>query len=218
MVDKVCVVVGAGPGIGLAVAKRFAREGYRPVLVARRVSELGNYAAEVGSNAYTVAADAGNPVSLREAFSEIAVRVGKPEVLVYNAAAVHDGKPSILEVDSLIADFRVNVGGALVAAQQVIGYMREAKRGTILLTGGGLALNPAPTYASLAIGKAGLRSLAYSLAGELEPDGIHVATVTVAGFVQKGTYFDPDSIAEVYWTLHSQPAGSWEHEVIYRQP
>jgi NAD(P)-dependent dehydrogenase (short-subunit alcohol dehydrogenase family) len=85
-----------------------------------------------------------------------------------------------------------------------------------LLTGGGLALSPSAQYADLAIGKAGMRSLALSLAEELEPHGIHVATVTVAGGVQAGTYFAPELIAEVYWRLHAQLRGSWEREVVYR--
>jgi hypothetical protein len=66
------------------------------------------------------------------------------------------------------------------------------------------------------MGKASLRNLCFSLAAELEPAGIHVATVTVAGFVEPGTYFDPDLIVEKYWELHSQPVGMWEREIIYR--
>lgn len=215
--DKpICVIVGAGPGIGLSVARRFTREGFRAVLMARRMAELSTYALDVGGNAYPVAADAANPASLREAFSEVMVRVGAPEVLVYNVAAVHAGAPSLLNAEDLITDFRANVAGALVSAQQVIGHMREAKRGTILFTGGGLALHPAPGYSSLAIGKAGIRSLALSLAAELEPEHIHVATVTVAGMVQAGTHFDPDTIADVYWKLHTQPAGTWDREIVYQ--
>ena len=66
------------------------------------------------------------------------------------------------------------------------------------------------------MGKARLRNLCFGLAAELEPAGIHVATVTVAGFVQPGTDFDPDLIAEKYWELHNQPLGAWEDEIIYR--
>ena len=66
------------------------------------------------------------------------------------------------------------------------------------------------------MGKASLRSLCFSLAAELEPAGIHVATITVAGFVQPGTYIDPDLIAEKYCELYSQPVGGWEREIVYR--
>ena len=86
----------------------------------------------------------------------------------------------------------------------------------MLFTGGGLALNPWPQAAALAVGKAGLRNLVYSLAAELEPAGIHVATVTIAGMVQPGTEFDPERIADVYWQLHSEPRGQWQREIIFR--
>jgi short-subunit dehydrogenase len=219
MADKIAVVVGVGEGIGLAVARRFARAGFRLALVARRMEALQEYVDDLtqnGAEANAFAADAGDTPGLIEAFKAIKASVGAPEVLIYNAAAVVSGVPSALDVQQLEANFRVNVGGALVASQQVIPEMVARKSGTILFTGGGLALNPNPNYAALAIGKAGLRSLAYSLGAELEPQGVHVATVTVAGFVQPGTHFDPDKIAEKYWELHTQPAGSWEREIVYR--
>lgn len=219
MSDKLCVIVGAGPGVSGAVAARFAQEGFQLVLVARRAEALASYVAELrqaGATATGFTADASDPAALTQAFDQIKAQVGEPEVLVYNAAAVVQGPPSTLSAESLRHDFKVNVVGAVIAAQQVIPGMRIRRRGTILFTGGGLALNPYPAYASLAIGKAGLRNLTYSLAAELEPDGIHVATVTIAGFVQSGTPFAPELIAEAYWTLYTQTPGAWEREIIYQ--
>jgi NAD(P)-dependent dehydrogenase (short-subunit alcohol dehydrogenase family) len=94
--------------------------------------------------------------------------------------------------------------------------MRAGGAGTILITGGALALEPHAPYASLAIGKAGVRSLALSLAEELEPAGIHVATVTICGYVGSGEPFMPDTIADAYWKLYVQPREAWEREVVYR--
>ncbi|MCK6590234.1 MAG: SDR family NAD(P)-dependent oxidoreductase [Polyangiaceae bacterium] len=219
MAKSVCAIVGAGSGIGLAVAKRFAREGFCVALLARRADELEGYAATLrkeGADARGFPADAGDFASLEGALTQIDQDLGAPDVLVYNAAALRRGAPTTLSGDDLIADFKVSVAGALVCAKHVAAAMRERKRGTILLTGGGLALSPHPDFASLAIGKAGIRSLAGSLAGELEPAGIHVATVTICGFVKPGTHFDPDKIADVYFTLHSQGLGQWEREVIYK--
>ena len=95
--------------------------------------------------------------------------------------------------------------------------MRAAGRGTLLFTGGGLALYPeyGAGVSSLAAGKAGLRAFAFALAKELAPEGIHVATVTIAGTVKPGTAFDPDRIAEEYWALHAQPADSWSVERVF---
>jgi short-subunit dehydrogenase len=217
--DSLCTIVGVGPGIGLAVAERFARAGFRLALVARRQSALDGYAEQLraaGAEVRTFAADAGDPAALGAAMAAIEGALGPSEVLVYNASAGHRGPPSGLDSAALVADFQVSVVGALVAAQAVIPAMRAAGRGSILLTGGGLALNPYPDYAALAVGKAGLRNLAASLAAELKPDGIHVATVTVAGFVQPGGPLAPELIAERYWQLHAQAPDQWEHEILLR--
>jgi short-subunit dehydrogenase len=136
--------------------------------------------------------------------------------LIYNAAALKTGGPLQLSAEDLVQDFRVNVAGALTAVQQVVIPMQSRKQGTILLTGGGLGLDPYPDYLSLSLGKAAIRNLALSLAKSFEPDGIHVATVTICGFIQPGTHFAPDLLAEEYWALHAQAPGSWQREVIYQ--
>ncbi|HEY0783693.1 MAG TPA: SDR family NAD(P)-dependent oxidoreductase [Thermoanaerobaculia bacterium] len=219
MSSKICVVVGVGPGLGLAVAKRFGREGYLVALVARRADQLEQYRQELakaGVEGRPFAADAGDAASLAAAFDAIRDSLGDPEVLIYNAAVLKPGTPSTLAAEELVDAFRVNVAGALVAAQQVLPGMRKQGGGTLLFTGGGLALEPWPQYASLAVGKAGIRSLALSLAKELEPVGLHVATVTICGIIQPGTRFDPDRLADDYWQLHRQPRGKWEREVVVK--
>jgi NAD(P)-dependent dehydrogenase (short-subunit alcohol dehydrogenase family) len=95
--------------------------------------------------------------------------------------------------------------------------MRACGTGTILFTGGGLAIDPTGWLpaASLAIGKAGLRSLALTLHQELAPDGIHAGTVTIAGQIQPGTSFDPDSIAAAFWSMHTDPPGRFRNEIVF---
>ncbi len=218
MNHRVCAIVGVGPGIGLAVARRFAREGLRIALLARRETALAAYAMELGASGAEVhifAVDVADRAALIQAFQQVIIQVGTPDVLVYNASAMAQGTPSVLDAEDLLEAFQVNVVAALVCVQQVLPQMRAQQRGTILLTGGGLALRPVPELAGLAIGKAGLRSLSHSLAAELAGDGIHVATVTICGYVQPGTYFDPDRIAEIYWDLYCQEPAQWEPEVVY---
>lgn len=221
MSSGLCVIVGAGHGVSMGIARRFGREGYQIALVARRQKALTEYIAELAKvdiTAQGFTADASDSASIEGAFDAIRTGLGDADVLVYNAAAIRTGKPSELNIEDAIADMRVNVGGAILSAQQVIPAMRQRKSGTILFTGGGLALNPYPDYASLAMGKAALRNLTYSLGAELEADTIQVGTVTIAGFVQAGTYFDPDKIAEAFWKLHSQAPAEREREIIYKQP
>jgi short-subunit dehydrogenase len=219
MENKVCTIVGMGQGVSMAVAKRFGKEGFALAMISRRQSALDRYADQLrsaGIAALGFAADIADPAELKIALDSINNTLGETEVLVYNAAVMRQAVPSELSPAQLDEDIRVNITGALIAAQHVLPAMKKRKHGTILFTGGGLALEPYPMYSSLAIGKAGIRSLAYSLHGELQTQGIHVATVTICGFVQPSTKFDPDVIAEEYWRLHNQPKGKWEREVVYK--
>lgn len=209
--SKTCVVVGVGPGIGRSVARRFATEGFPVVMMARDADAVAKFEREI-PNSRGVAVDAADDEALRSAIRS----AGPASVLVYNVSAGHPGGACGLPASDAMADFRVNIMGLLAAVQECVPRMREAGRGTILITGGGLALTPMSALASLSMGKAAQRSLAFSLAGELEPAGIHVATVTVCGFVKPGTHFDPDRIADEYWRLHTQDASGFEREVVYR--
>ena len=118
----------------------------------------------------------------------------------------------------MLADFRVSAGLALAAAQWALPAMRAQGRGSLLFTGGGLALEPKPGLASASLGKAALRSLALSLGEELAPAGIHAATLTICGFVQPGAALSPDRVAEALWELHAQPPGAWEKEQVLGGP
>jgi NAD(P)-dependent dehydrogenase (short-subunit alcohol dehydrogenase family) len=126
--------------------------------------------------------------------------------------------PSGLTPEAALADFAVNVAGALAATRAVLPGMRAAGRGTILFTGGGLALDPTGWLpaASLAIGKAGLRSLAQTLHAELAPQNIHAGTVTIAGMVAAGTAFDADRIAQAFWAMHEDAPGAFRGEIIFK--
>ncbi|MDP3417099.1 SDR family NAD(P)-dependent oxidoreductase [Falsiroseomonas sp.] len=208
-----CAILGYGPGLGAALATRFASGGYRVVGLAR------DPARHAASGIELRAADAADPGSLTAALD------APVDVLICNAyrATMAAPGPSALPVAELAADFAVNVGGALAAAQAVLPGMRTAGRGSILFTGGGLALDPTGWLpaASLAIGKAGLRSLAQTLHAELAPAGIHAGTVTVAGMIAPGTAppgiaFHPARIAEAFWSLHQDPPGAFRAEIIFQ--
>jgi short-subunit dehydrogenase len=213
-----CTLVGAGPGVSMAVARRFGSAGYRLALVARNADAVSRFASELesaGIEGRGFSGDAGDELSLRKAFDDIHASLGPTEVLVYNAFAFHPANPSVLQPSQLVDDFRVNVVGALISAQIVTNHMKTVSRGTILFTGGGLALEPQPAASSLAIGKAGIRNLAFSLHKELTPFHIHVATVTICGYVQNGTRFSPGNIAESFFHLHQQSDGQWDREFVH---
>lgn len=214
-----CLIVGAGPGIGQSVAQAFARDGYALALASRHPDRLDEFRRELekdGTPTRAYAADASDETSLRQLFASVRQDLGDPEVLVYNPAAHGVGKPMALTGEKLAADFSVNVTGALLCAQEAAGAMKQRGRGTILLTGGGFAHEPAANYASLSLGKAALRNLTYSLAQELGAHGIHVATVTVYGFVQSGTHYDPARIADAFLRLHKQKPGHFQTELVFK--
>lgn len=214
--SPVAVVAGAGPGIGLAVARRFAREGFAVGLIARSAGPLREAAARLG-RAHAVPADLAEPGAVEAAIGEISAALGAPRVLVYNAAGVTPGPAMALPVAGFARDLALSVTGAFAAARAVHPEMRAAGAGTMLFTGGGLALAPSggAGVASLTAGKSALRGLVHALAAELAPEGIHVGTVTVSGRVAPGTAFDPDLIAERFWSLHAEPAGAWTVESVF---
>lgn len=218
MSQPVCAIVGMGPGMGMALARRFAREGFTLALMARRSGAVQAFRDSLRKDEYdahSYVMDAADSNRVRQTFEQIQAEQGPVSLLIYNAAVLNETDLNTVTPESLLADYRVNVVGALHCAQQVIPAMRENGGGKILFTGGGLALHPNPKYASLAMGKAALRNLTFSLGKLLKRDKIHVATVTVAGYIKADTHFAPENIAETFWTVYNQEGRDREYEVIY---
>jgi len=212
--DRHLLLVGAGPGLGMAVARRFADGGYRVTLVARSTDGLRNLAeslAESGARIDTIAADASDPEGLRGRMAELYQKQGAPGLIIYNAVVGAPDKLLSSSAEHLQMTYAVDVIGAIVLTQVAAPVMRTAGSGTIIVTGGGFADHPIPALATVSLGKAALRSAATMLGADLEPDGIRVATLTIAGQIVAGTAFDPEKIAEGYWeVVHSD--GPWQAE------
>lgn len=209
------VIVGAGPGIGAAVARRFASAGLPVGLIARSVASIDATRATLAGTGVQVAAataDAAQESELAAALDAVTGRLGVPDALVYNAGLIQRDRPAELDYRRHLAAYAVNVLGALAAAARLAPAMAAAGGGTILITGGMPV--PDPAFTSLSLGKAGVRALTSLLASEYGPSGVHVATVTVAGAVAAGGAFDPDRIAEHYWRLHRQPRDAWQREAV----
>lgn len=213
----VCVIVGAGPGLGLAIARRFAEGGYAIALISRSSDKLDDMAMALradGLEARGFVADAGDQAALAAALDQVTAWAGEIEVLIYNAARLLSDDVTRIEPADLRAANAVNVEGAITSVNALLPHMRAQARGTILLTGGGLALEPYPDWATLAMGKAALRSYGLSLHKELSEDGIHVAVIAVCGIVASDGPFDPKLIAEAYWDQHGLPAAR-RRELVY---
>lgn len=210
------VVIGAGPGIGGAVARRFAREGLPVALIARSTATVQAVAETLSPYSVPVlplTADSTSETALRAVLDAVTDRLGVPQAVVYNAAVIQADAPGELSVQRHQEAWAVNVIGAITVAAHTAPAMAHRGSGSFLVTGG--MPEPDPRYTSLSLGKAGLRALVRLLSEQYGPAGVHIATVTVAGPVAPGTAFDPDSIAEHYWQLHNQPAARWQHEIVH---
>lgn len=229
--SKVAVVLGVGPGLGAAVAHRFAHEGFAVGLMARTEEKLTQIQAEIeqaGGTALSITADATDPASVKTAFAQVQERLSAPEVFIYNAGAFQMG--GILEItpEQFERAWKINCYGAFLSTQQVLPTMVERGRGTILFTNATASTRGSARFSGLAVGKFGLRALAQSLAREFGPQGIHIASVVIDGQIntprvqgmmpdrQKQTLLAPEAIAETYWQLYRQEATAWTLELDLR--
>ncbi|NYI96446.1 NAD(P)-dependent dehydrogenase (short-subunit alcohol dehydrogenase family) [Streptomonospora nanhaiensis] len=210
------VVIGAGPGIGQAVARRFAREGMAVAVLARTAQTVRAAEAALAPFGVPTAglrADSADEDGLRAALDAAAERLGPPDAVVYNAAVVRADAVGDLSAREHLDTYAVNVLGALTAAAHTAPGMAARGGGTFIVTGGMPRAKAA--YASLSLGKAAVRTLVDLLHLQYGPANVHAASVTVDGPVAAGTAFDPDLIAEHYWHLHTEPRERWRHEVLH---
>jgi NAD(P)-dependent dehydrogenase (short-subunit alcohol dehydrogenase family) len=207
------LLIGAGPGVGAAVVRRFGREGFLATLISRSGSpDLASGLRGGGIEIETIAADIADLDSYRQTLESIYAAPGAPGVVAYNAALPDPGEILDATVEQLRTAHDVDVIGAVVAAQVAAPVLRAAGAGTLLATSGSFADNPVAILATLSIGKAALRSAQTLIAAGVAADGVHAATVTIVGAVKPGTDFDPDKIAELFWTAHTDPKDAWKTE------
>jgi NADP-dependent 3-hydroxy acid dehydrogenase YdfG len=209
------IIVGAGPGLGGAIAARFGGEGFRVGLVSRREPVIAPALVAAGIEVHTALGDAGYTGSLHTALDALTATLGVPDVLVYNPATAVPGRPSTLDSVQLLASVATNVGGFVDAVQRVVQPMRVRRSGTILATGCGIALHPWVDAAGLSAGKAALRTMVHALADEVADDDVHAAIVTVMGMMRPRTALAPERVAEEFWRVYAQPRAEWEWERVF---
>lgn len=211
MTQPMIWIVGAGCGIGLGIAKSFGQRGYLPVLITREsdtLEQMKDILYDMNIEATGAVALTSDEAALRQTLSALEAEYGTPEAVVYNASAHAPGLPSEVQPSDMIEDFKVNVVGALTTAQCILPGMKTRGTGSYLLTGGGQALQPTASLVSLGVGKSGLRSLALSLHDEFKQYGLYAGTLTVCGFVQPNTSFDPQLVGEAFYSMHAKRSES----------
>ncbi len=223
---KVCAVVGVGPGLGEAYARAFAEAGWSVALLARSAGKLEALAEELGGLA--VPCDVTDDAAIGAAVDAIEAELGPIHTLVWNVGSGVFGDLDAIGVDAMELAWRTNARGLFVAAQRVVGGMREAGEGNILVTGATASLRGKPFTTAFAAGKAAQRSLCESLARQLWPEGVHVALIIVDGLVDlpsvrarmpdrdDASFVGPAETAQIALHLARQPRRAWSFQVEAR--
>ena len=217
--SRLAVIVGAGPGVGAAVARALGRKGFDIGLIARdgkRLTRLGEALQAEGITTGWAEVDAGDPDALTSAVDGFGGRAGRIDVVHHNAVASRAEPATTLSPRDLVADLMVGAASLLAATQAALPYMREG--GLVLATGSGAANRPMPGAVSIGVQKAALRNLVTALDVDLRERGVRAASVTVNGTIEAGTAFDPDHIAAEFVRLvdhFDAGAAEWKTTVAF---
>ena len=223
--DNVAVITGVGPGLGAALARRFAREGFSLALIARSRLFIDQLAEELPS-ALPVIADVSKPADIISAIKEVRKELGVIGVLIHSASSADGNGVIDTTPEQFEQAWRVTALGAFISARETAPDMIEAGAGTMLFTGATSSVRGGG-WLAFSSAKFALRGFVQSAARELWPKGIHVAHVVVDGIIasdktdraasnETRTHLDPDEIAEAYWYLANQPRSAWTLELDLR--
>jgi NADP-dependent 3-hydroxy acid dehydrogenase YdfG len=209
-------IVGAGPGMGLAIARTFGSRGFAVALIARDRAKLDGLVDELtaeGNTAATFPADVRDHAALTQALEEAATRFGTIDVLEYSpvgtAATTVLTAPSQTSPSDVQDQIDFQLYGAIAATQAVLPAMRQAGSGTLLYTTGAGSLDPVPVVANVNAAAAALRNWVVNLHKELADSGIqaaHIAIDVSLGAVAVVPGFPtamPEEVAPAYWELHT---------------
>jgi NAD(P)-dependent dehydrogenase (short-subunit alcohol dehydrogenase family) len=221
--SKVIVVLGAGPGLGMSMARRFGREGFAVALVSRTDARHAAYRAQLaadGVESRTYAADVTDPAQVRDVLSRIAADLGDIDTVYYGPAAVDVGSGIVPLPDAGAAQVRASFESAVLPAVDVVAAalprMLERGDGALFFGGGLSGVRPMPMLGTLAPAAAALRMYVLTLAAAVRDQGVYAATLTIGGSVERGDIhrtfhgqdgpvpgsLDPDEIAERAWRMY----------------
>ncbi|MSO76337.1 MAG: SDR family NAD(P)-dependent oxidoreductase [Alphaproteobacteria bacterium] len=227
MAEATAIIVGVGPGLGAALARRFAAAGMAVAVAARDPIKLGPIVNGIATGkARAYACDATSERQVQQLFAAVTQDLGAPDLVVFNASG--RVRKSLLEigVEEFERAWRNACLGGFIVGREAARAMLPRGRGKILFTGATASVKGFSGSAGFAVGKFGLRGLAQSMARELHPQGIHVAHIVVDGGIASPSrpqdaakpeaLLEPDAIAQVYYDLYCQPRSAWTHEIDLR--
>ncbi|GGN52166.1 short-chain dehydrogenase [Streptomyces albiflavescens] len=208
-------IVGAGPQLGLAIARTFGSQGHNVALIARNRTKLDEMTGKLAADGITAAAfpaDVLDRDALTQALQDAATHFGGIDVLEYSPVGGLDSTvlttPSATEPAQVQHEMEFQLYGAITATQAVLPAMREAGAGTLLYTTGAGSIDPVPQVGNVNAAAAALRNWAINLHKELADSGVQAAHVgidvsigmsVIPGFPTA----KPEQISPVYWELHT---------------
>lgn len=219
------LIVGAGSGLGAALARVFSRAGLSVGLAARDSTKLGRLGAEL--NVVTHTCDAAEPQEVDKLFTAMEAALGgAPDVVVYNASSRIRGP--LIEVNRAIVGkaLAITAYGGFLVAQAAAQRMVPNAHGAIFFTGASASVKGFANSAPFAMGKFALRGLAQSAARELQPQGIHVAHFVIDGTIRNpkdaadrggaDVTLDSGAVAQAYLDVLMQDRSAWSTEMELR--
>jgi NAD(P)-dependent dehydrogenase (short-subunit alcohol dehydrogenase family) len=204
-------IVGAGPGLGAAAARRFGAEGFSVALLSRsqeRADALATQLAADGVQARGFAADVRDATGLAKTLEHVTQAMGPIEVLQYSPLPQKDFMRPVLETTpaDLVGPVEFSIYGPVAAVHQVVPGMRflGKGRGTILFVNGGTSLTPREGFVGTSVAFAGLTAYVQILHEVLGAEGIQVSQLVIGGAIIDGDpEKDPEVLAGHLWDLHA---------------
>lgn len=203
-------IIGAGPGLGLASARRFGAEGFNVALFARSKDHVHALAAELagaGITARGYVTDVRDRQSLTASLSLAANDLGPIEILQYSPVPSKDYLRPVLETtpEELRSALEFSTLGAAAAMNAVLPGMRALGRGTAMFVNGSSAVRPNHNYAGTSAAFAAESAYAQMLHDALAPEGIHVAQLIIPLGIGGGDpAHEPPALSEILWRIYSE--------------
>ncbi|MDE1994919.1 MAG: SDR family NAD(P)-dependent oxidoreductase [Rhizobiaceae bacterium] len=236
--SAIVVGVGAEEGLGAALCRRFAAEGYHAIAVGRTLEKVAKVADAIkvsGGSAEASETDATDETSVIKLFEHAFARrdgIAAPDLIVFNAGI----NRNIGFRDVTAAEFeefwRVCCFGGFLVGREAARHLVPLGRGTVIFTGASASLRGKAGFAQFAAAKAGLRMISQSMAREFGRSGLHVAHTIIDGGIdgerlksRRPEFFEKngvdgllniDALADTYWHIHRQHPSAWTQEIDLR--
>ena len=229
------LVIGAGDALGSAIARRAARGGLAVAAARRNGASLAPLVDEItaaGGTARGFGCDARDEDAVIALFDTVEAELGPLELVVFNVGANVNFPVTETTARVYRKVWEMAAFAGFLTGREAARRMTPRGRGTVIFTGATASLRGGKGFSAFSGAKFALRALAQSLARELGPAGIHVAHTIIDGAIDtawiaqnfpdryalkaEDGILNPDSIAEAYWQLHSQPRDAWTHELDLR--